>query len=102
MEKTREEAATAMEKVKEAAVTEAAWLKEEHEKAVVRARNAVEDLWETRWSDRMRVAADEVERVEARGKETMNRAGKRIRELAKRHPELAEELEKTVKELEAT
>lgn len=102
VEKTREDAATAVEIIKEAAAMEAVRLKEEHEKAVVKARNAVEDLWETRWSDRMKVAAEEVERIETRGRERVGSAGKRIRELAKRYPELAVELEKTVEELEAT
>ena len=37
-------------------------LTEENEAAVERARNAIEDLWEGRWNDRTRLAAEEGER----------------------------------------
>lgn len=82
-----------VEKCREEAATEAAALREEHEKAVVKARNAIEDLWEARWSDRIRVAAEEVKRVETSSQQRLGRAAERIKDLATRCPELAQELE---------
>lgn len=34
-------------------------LEKEHEIAIVKARNAIEDLWETRWSDRTNIVKEE-------------------------------------------
>jgi len=82
-----------VEKSREAAATEAAALREEHEKAIVKARNAIEDIWEARWSDRIRVAAEEVERIESSSQQRLGRAAESITELAAKFPELAQELE---------
>ena len=87
------------ERIREEAATEVANLKEENEKVVVKARNAVEDVWEGRWNDRIRVAADEVDRIEKRGQERIGRAAGRIQDLAGRHPELKDELEAAIDDL---
>lgn len=39
------------------------FLNEEHQAAVEKARNAIEDLWEGRWNDRTQVAAEETKRA---------------------------------------
>lgn len=38
-------------------------LHEEHQAAIEKARHAIEDLWEGRWNDRTRIAAEEARRV---------------------------------------
>ncbi len=88
-----------VEKNREQAATEAAALRGEHEKAIVKARNAIEDLWEARWSDRIRVAAEEVERVEIGSQQRLRRVAERIQELAERYPEMAQELEGAIEGL---
>ena len=88
-----------MEKTREQAATEVAVLRQKYENAIVKARNAIEDLWEARWNDRIRVAAEEVERIETASEQRQGRAAERIKKLAARHPELAEELNSTAEEL---
>ena len=113
-EKAEEEAATEVQQMKEHASAEFGKLREDHERVIteklkeehaveiVRARNAVEDVWESRWRDRIRVAAEEVERVEKRCKEKLGRAAERVKALATRYPEIAQDFELVVEELEGT
>lgn len=74
-----------------------ALLNEEHQAAIEKARNAIEDLWEGRWNDRSRVAAEEAKRTakeaERREQEKDEEWLQAIRTL---HPELVDEIKQTV------
>ena len=91
---------TIVSRLKEEHEREKAWLREEHEMEIVKARNAVEDVWEARWRDRIRVAAEEVERVERGSKERLEKAAERVKELATRHPEILRDSESIIEDLE--
>ncbi len=72
-------------------------LNEEHRAAVEKARNAIEDLWEGRWNDRIKVAAEEAKRAakeaERREQEKDAEWFKVIKSL---HPELVGEIKNAV------
>lgn len=104
-----------------------ATLVEAHELATDKARNAIEDLWEGRWSDRDRLAAEEARRLglenqrrfekaeadrdaavadkeaalAARNVAVAARDAEWIKELRKHHPELLHELIDTINRLGA-
>lgn len=65
-------------------------LVEAHVLATDKARNAIEDLWEGRWSDRDRLAAEEARRLELEDQRRMEQA------LAKRDQEHQLKLEKAL------
>ena len=72
-------------------------LEDVHAVFVDRARNAVEDIWEGRWNDRMRVAAEEARRIDMESQKRLERAVAErdeewVEELARRRPELSDEL----------
>lgn len=95
VEKTREEAATREDQ-----------MLEKQQVAVDKARNQVEDIWETRWRDIIRLQADEMRRLELEGQKALERAvAERDEEwtaaLSIRHPHLAEEVLNTRAELRA-
>lgn len=76
-------------------------LTEAHEIAVDKARNEVEDLWEGRWADRTRLAAEEGRRANAESQRQLELAiASRDKEwamvLGNRHPELWDELKDTI------
>lgn len=72
-------------------------LNEEHRVAIEKARNAVEDLWEARWNDRKKLAAEEARRTaqEAERREQQKDQDwlQAIRTL---HPDLVDEISKAV------
>lgn len=74
-----------------------ALLNEEHRTAIEKARNAIEDLWEGRWDDRRKVAAEEARRTaeEAEGREQQKDQDwlQAIRTL---HPDLVDEIKQAV------
>lgn len=77
-------------------------LVEEHELTTEKARNAIEDLWERRWSDRVRLASEEARRLTLEGQKAVaDRDAEWIRALEVLHPELLDELRGTVKGLKA-
>jgi phage host-nuclease inhibitor protein Gam len=79
---------------------------EEHELATDKARNAIEDLWEGRWRDRVRLADEEARRMDLENKRRLEQAiadrdEEWVKELGKRHPELLDELRDTISGLRA-
>jgi len=68
-----------------------------HEAAVEKARNAIEDLWEGRWNDRIKVAAEEAKRA---AKEAERREQEKdeewLRVIRSLHPELSGEIKNAV------
>jgi len=72
-------------------------LNEEHQAAVEKARNAIEDLWEGRWNDRTQVAAEETKRAakvaERRERENAEEWLTVIKSL---HPELVDGIKRAV------
>lgn len=79
---------------------------ESHEVAVDKARNAIEDLWEGRWSDRKRLAEEEARLIDLHNQRELEKAvadrdEEWVRELAARHPELLRELKDIIDEFRA-
>lgn len=72
-------------------------LNEEHQAAVDKARNAIEDLWEGRWNDRIKVAAEETKRAakEAERRE-QGKDEEWLRVIKIHHPELVGEIKDAV------
>ena len=61
-----------------------------HEKGIEKACNAIEDIWEKRWNDRMKLTAEEGQRrVEKRDEEWLG-------VLEREHPELVEEIKRAM------
>ena len=61
-----------------------------HDKGIEKACNAIEDIWEKRWNDRMKLAAEEGQRrVEKRDEEWLGVLGRE-------HPELVEEIKRAM------
>lgn len=74
--------------------------------AIDKARNKIEDMWEERWSDRTRLAAEEARRINIENQRKLEKAvadrdDEWVRELGNRHPELLGELKDTISELRA-
>ena len=61
-------------------------LHEEYQATIDKARNAIEDLWEGRWNDRTRLAAEEVRRRD------LERDAEWLRVIENTHPELLDEI----------
>lgn len=81
-----------------------ATLADAHEVAIDKARNAVEDLWEGRWSDRARLAAEEARLIGLQRQRDLEHAvadrdQEWVRELGNRHPELVAELRDAIGDL---
>ena len=81
-------------------------LAEVNEITIDKARNAIEDLWEQRWSDRTRLAVEETRRVDLENQRKLEKAvadrdDEWVRELGNRHPELLDELKDTINGLRA-
>ncbi len=126
IERVREEAANEIEQVRREAAADISRLREEietlsaahketvarieteiadkvvllngkHEAAVEKARNAIEDLWEGRWNDRIKVAAEEAKRA---AKEAERREQEKdeewLRLIRSLHPELSDEIKNAV------
>lgn len=81
-------------------------LTEAHGIAIDKARNAIEDLWEERWSGRKVIAKVEariakLENERKLEKAVADRDKEWVRELGNRHPELLDELKVTITKLRA-
>ncbi|MCJ1466037.1 hypothetical protein MMC07_004656 [Pseudocyphellaria aurata] len=79
---------------------------EAHAVATDKARNDIEDIWMTRWSDQTRLAREEAQRLDMENQHDIERAvadrdEEWVGELASRHPELWDELKDTIGELRA-
>ena len=73
-------------RVQQDATSQVAALHEEYQATIEKARNAIEDLWEGRWNDRTRLAAEEAQR---RG---LERDAEWLWLIESTHPELVGEL----------
>lgn len=79
-------------------------LEEGHEVALDKARNAIEDIWEGRWSDRTRIVKEEAHLAGLNSqreleKAVANRDEEWVRELSSRRPDLLDDLKDAIKEL---
>ncbi|SLM35941.1 hypothetical protein LPUS_05351 [Lasallia pustulata] len=95
-----------VEKAREEVATREDQILEEEQVAVDKARNQVEDIWEMRWKDIIRLQGEEMRRLELEGQKALERAVAErdeewIAALTARHPHLAEELITTRAELRA-
>lgn len=82
-------------------------LEKAHEVAVDKARNAIEDLWETRWSDRTRIVKEEahmacLDKERELQKALARRDDEWIKQLSSRHPDLLDDLKDVISGLTAT
>ncbi len=98
--------AAAIAKLQQETRDQLAALAEEHELATDRARNAIEDLWEGRWRDRVRLADEEAWRMDLENQRRLEQAiadrdEEWVKELGKRHPELLDELRDIISGLRA-
>ena len=76
-------------------------LHEEHQAAIDKARNAIEDLWEGRWHDRTRLAVEEANRhhLESQGelqRAVVDRDEEWLETLRHRHPELVDSMKAAI------
>jgi len=122
IERVREEAANEMEQVRREAAADVAAMQEEietlsanhdgivrgiqrenaerlvtlhaeHQAATEKARHAIEDLWEDRWNDRTKFAAEEAKRsTEAAERRDAERSAEWIKAIKSTHPELLDEI----------
>lgn len=79
-------------------------LEEAHEIAIDKARNAIEDIWETRWSDRTRIVKEEahmagLDRQRGLEKAVAKRDEEWVKELTSRRPELLDDIKDVISEL---
>lgn len=65
-------------------------LDEDYQATIDKARNAIEDLWEGRWNDRTRLAAEEARRLD------LQRDAEWLRVIESTHPELLDEMKTTM------
>lgn len=82
-------------------------LEKAHEVAIDKARNAIEDLWETRWSDRTHIVKEEahmafLDKERELQKAVARRDDEWIKELSSRRPDLLDDLKDVINELRAT
>lgn len=82
-------------------------LEKAHEVAIDKARNAIEDLWETRWSDRTHIVKEEahmacLDKERELQKALARRDEEWIKELSSRRPDLLDDLKEVINELRAT
>ena len=73
-------------RIQQDATDQVATLHEKYQAEIDKARNAIEDLWEGRWNDRTRLAAEEARR---RG---LERDEEWLRVIESTHPELLDEM----------
>lgn len=70
---------------------------EEHQAAVEKARNAVEDVWEGRWNDRTKIAAEEANRAAEEARRSNREKDEEwLRVIKSLHPELLDEIKNAV------
>ena len=123
VEKIREEMASLaatheanVARLQREAIEQATDQAESHRIAMEKACNAIEDLWEARWSERMRLATDEMlqankdfqskhakildREVQEKSKAIKERDEAWTREIARRHPNLGHELDDILETLE--
>lgn len=79
-------------------------LEEAHEVAIDKARNAIEDIWESRWSDRTRIVKEEahtagLNKQREIEKAMANRDDEWVKELSSRRPDLLDDLKYVISEL---
>ena len=73
-------------------------LHEEHHAAIEKAKHAVEDLWEGRWHDRTKVAAEEAKRAADEAvRLDAERDAEWLRVIRSMHPELVDEIKTAMK-----
>lgn len=77
-------------------------LEKAHELAIVKARNAIEDLWESRWSDRSHIVKEEAHMAYLDKEREIQKALARrddewIKHLSSRHPHLLDDLKDFIK-----
>lgn len=82
-------------------------LEKAHEVLIDKARNAIEDLWETRWSDRTRIVKEEARMASLDKERELQKAVARrdeewMKQLSSRHPDLLDDLKDVINELTAT
>ncbi len=82
-------------------------LEKAHEVAIDKAKNAIEDLWETRWSDRTHIVKEEAHKACLDKERELQKAVARrdeewIKELSSRRPDLLDDLKDVINELRAT
>ena len=87
--------AESLARIQQDAADQAVTLHEEYQAAIEKARNAIEDLWEGRWNDRTRLAAEEAQRRD------LERDAEWLRVIENTHPEILDEL-KTAMEASRT
>ena len=73
-------------RIQQDATDQVATLHEEYQAEIDKARNAIEDLWEGRWNDRTRLAAEEARR------HGLERDEEWLRVIESTHPELLDEM----------
>lgn len=78
--------AESLARIQQDATDQAVTLHEEYQAAIDKARNAIEDLWEGRWNDRTRLAAEEAQRRD------LERDAEWLRVIEGTHPELLDEM----------
>ena len=78
--------AESLARIQQDATDQAVTLHEEYQAAIDKARNAIEDLWEGRWNDRTRLAAEEAQRRD------LERDAEWLRIIEGTHPELLDEM----------
>lgn len=93
-------------RMQQEASEQVALLEEAHEVAIDKARNAIEDIWESRWNDRTRLTREETQRAGLSNQRELEKAvadrdEEWVRELSSRHPELLDELKDLISEFRA-
>ena len=78
--------AESLARVQQEATEQFVILHGEYQAAIDKARNAIEDLWEGRWNDRTRLAAEEARRLD------LERDAEWLRLIEKTHPEILDEM----------
>ena len=73
-------------RIQQDATAQVATLHKEYQATIEKARNAIEDLWEGRWNDRTRIAAEETKRRD------LERDEEWLRLIESTHPELLDEM----------
>ena len=82
--------AESLARVQQDATDQVVSLHEEYQATIDKARNAIEDLWEGRWNDRTRLAAEEAQRRD------LERDAEWLRVIETTHPELLLEMKTAI------
>lgn len=77
-------------RIQQDATDQVVTLDEEYQATIDKARNAIEDLWEGRWNDRTRLAAEEARRLD------LQRDAEWLRVIESTHPELLDEMKTAI------